>query len=789
MVTPLVRKLVRDLSAMRGQAITIALVVACGIASYVTLRSAYASLERARDLHYAAQRFGDVFARLKRAPNALRARLEAIPGVAVVETRVVSDGLMPLEDLAEPAVGEVIGLPPRGEPRLNAIALRRGRLFEPGRADEAVISEAFANAHGLEPGATVPIVLEGVMHRVRVVGVALSPEYVFAMPAGTLVADDKHFGVLWMDGSAVAPSLKLDGAFDDMVVRLQPGASTAAVLEQVDALLLPYGGRPAYARNLQPSHQLLESEFSQLARMTTVIPAAFLAVAAFLLNVVLSRIVQLQRGQIATLKAVGYRDREIAMHYLQLVTIVVLLGSALGIALGALLGKGMVGLYAEYYRFPDLTLQLPPRLVATAFLASFGAALFGALATVRHIARLPPAEAMRPEAPAVYRRSLLERLGLARLLGPSWWMVLRELLRRPVRTILSVTGIALSVAVVVGARFTYDAIDALLDVGLLASQREDVTVALRQVVDGRARGELLRLPGVLALEAERSVAVRVRKGSRARAVGLIGRATDARLHRLVEWPERVVPIPDRGVVLTKTLADRLGVRPGDDVDIDVLEGERPTRRLRVATTSSELLGLGAFVSLEQLDALLGEQEGFTSAALVVDPRELERLDARLRELPAIAAVTRKAAVIELFRKQTTEQLLTTTMILVFFGATIAIGVVYNDARVAVSMRSRDLATMRVLGFTTSEIAAIVYGELALSVALGLGPGLQLGAWLMRLVFSSEAIEDTLRMPATASPGTYLFAVTIVVFAAVFSALLVRDRLDRLDLVEVLKARE
>jgi putative ABC transport system permease protein len=788
-ITPLFRKLLRDLSALRGQAITIALVVACGIASYVTLRSAYGSLEAARSAHYEAQRFADVFAHCSRAPLSVRAQLEAIPGVAIVEARIVADGLIPLEDLAEPAVGQVVGLPSDGHARLNDLALRRGRLFEAGRADEAVVSEAFAEAHGLEPGAIVPIVLEGVRRPVRVVGVALSPEYVFALPGGGVVADDKRFGVFWMDGAAITPAVRLDGAFDDVVATLQPGASKPAVLAAIDRVLAPYGGRPAVGRELQTSHLLLEGEFSQLRRMTTVVPTVFLAVAAFLLNVVLSRIVQLQRAQLATLKAVGYRNREIAGHYLQLVTIVCLAGAALGIWLGIVLGKLMLGLYAQFYRFPDLHLVLEPRMLATAVIASFAAAFVGALATVRHIAKLPPAEAMRPEAPAVYKRSFLEKIGFARLLGPSAWMVGRELLRRPLRTALSVFGIALSVAVIVGARFTYDAVDALLDIGLESSQREDVSIAFRHVVDDRAARELAQLPGVLSVEPERVVPARLRVGTHARTVGLTGRPSGATLRRVVQWPSSIVAIPEEGVVLTTTLADRLHVRPGDEVEVEVLEGERTTRKLRVAATALELIGMNAYVSLGTLHRLMDEQEGMTGAQLLVDPRQTDAFDAKLKDIPAIAAVSRRGATIELFRKQTTEQLGTTTGILILFGATIAIGVVYNDARVAVSMRSRDLATLRVLGFTAREVAGIVYGELATCVALGIGPGLLLGSWLTRAVFGDPTVEETFRMPAAASPTTYAFAVGIVVFAAAFSALLVRDRLDHLDLVEVLKARE
>jgi putative ABC transport system permease protein len=787
-VTPLVRKLLRDLRQLRGQAITIALVVAAGIASYLALQTAYRSLEGARDAYYEANRFADVFAQLTRAPWEVRARLEAIPGVAVVETRVADDALVPFDDMPEPAVAHVIGLPSDAQPRLDALTLREGRTFEPGRADEAIVAESFARAHRLSPGSTISIVLEGVLHRVRVVGVALSPEYVFSVGAGEIAQDDRRFGVLWMDGRAIAPAMKLDGAFDDVLVRLQPGASRAAVIEALDVVLKPWGGRGAHGRDRQPSNVMLEGEFAQLGRVATVIPAVFLCVAAFLLNVVLGRLVQLQRGQIATLKAIGYRDREIAIHYLALVTIIVLAGAALGVALGVLLGRGMLSLYAPFYRFPALPHRLDADVLSLAVVASFVAGVLGALATMTRIARLPPAEAMRPEAPAAYERSRLERLGLGRLLGPAAWMVARELARRPVRAGLSIVGIALSVAIIVGARFTNDAIAVLLDVGFESSQHEDLSVTFRDVVPDSAQSELAHLPGVLAVEPERIVPVRIRKGLRSRTLALTARPVAARLRRVVGWPTHEVKLPERGLVLTDTLARILDVVPGEEVEVEVLEGDRRVRTARVAATAPELLGLNAYLALPALHTLLGEQEGISAARLLVDPLEEARFERRARDLPAVGAITRRRRNLELFRAQSAEPLDITTFVLTIFGVIIAIGVVYNDARVVLSVRSHELATMRVLGFSRREVAAVVHGELATCVVLGLAPGLLLGTWLTRLVFAGVT-EETFRMPATAFPATYAFAVTVVVAAAIASALLVRRRIARLDLVEVLKARE
>ena len=782
------RKLWRDLARMWGQAITIALVVACGVSSYVTMRATEASLVRARNAHYEGRRFADVFAHLERAPERLVPRLETLDGVARVHTRVVRDILLPMPGMPEPAVGHVVSVPGRGEPPLDALHLLEGRMVESGRDDEVVVLSGFAEAHHLRPGDRIPAVLEGTRRDLRVVGVAMSPEFVFAVLPMTFVQDPRRYGVLWMTREAAAAAFGMEGCFDDLLVSLQPGASAERVIAEVRRVLEPYGVLYVNGRDRQLSNRILETEMSQLETYAVITPAIFLAVAAFLVNVVLARTLHLQRGQVAMLKAIGYRNREIALHYVEQVSVYVIAGAALGVGMGDLLAHGMLGLYRPYFRFPDLELRLDPGIVATGVLISVVTGFAGALGAVARAVRVPPAEAMRPETPATYRRPLLETLGIHRLFGNSGRMVLREIARRPLRATLSCVGIALATAVIIAGYFAADSLDILVALQFDGAQREDVEVAFRKPVPVRVAREALLLPGVHEVETRRFVPVRIRAGHHERDVGLV--ALPERpipLRTVATWPPRRVYAPSAGISLSRKLAELLEVKPGDSVRLELLEGDRRAVDVAVAALVDDVFGLSAYASPE-IARRIGRDEGVVSSLLLgVEPQAEDALVARLATMRNVGAVTRRSQTLSQFLEQTKHMWVTTT-VLTIFGAIIAFGVIYNQARIALSMRSRDLASLRVLGFFRSEISAVLLGELAFYVIVGVPLGFLVGRTLVDLIMSTVDPEGY-RMPAIVTARTYAFAAATTIAAALASALVVRRRLDHLDLVAVLKTRE
>jgi putative ABC transport system permease protein len=782
------RKLVRDLVHLRGQVLAVALVVTCGVATVVTTRTAYESLVVSQDAYYARYRFADVFAQLKRAPETLRARIEAIPGVARVETRIVEDVTLDVPGLAEPATGRLVSLPERGAPLLDDVHLRRGRRIEPGRRNEVLASEAFAEANHLRVGDTIGAVINGRWERLQIVGVALSPEYVYEIRGTEVFPDNRRFGVLWMSRDALGPPFQMEGAFNDVALALAPGALEDELLVRLDRVLERYGGLGAYGRRDQVSHRFLTDEIAQNRVSGTVLPAIFLGVAAFLLNVVLARVVAMQRDQIAVLKAFGYADRAIALHYLGFALAATALGAVAGTGLGLWLGAVVNRNYVHFYRFPVLRYAPGASVVALAVGVSAAAALLGALGGVRRALALPPAEAMRPEPPESFHAGWLERLALSRLFRTPGRMILRSLARRPVRAGLSVLGIAFALAIVVVGRYLVDAVDLLTDVQFRAVQREDVSVAFNEPLSARARHSLAALPGVLRAEPYRVVPARVRFEHRTRRVALLGLDPGGELRQLIGADLVAETVPAAGVVLTARLAEILRVAPGDAVTVEVLEGERQVREVPVAGVVDELVGLSAYMDRRALNALLGEGETVSGAFLRVDQRAAPRLYSELKQMPAVAGSTSRLASLRSFEETFAKSLGIFTLVLIVFASVIAAAMVYNAARIALSERGRELASLRVLGFSRGEVAGMLLGEQALLAVLAVPVGFAIGHEVCRLVAGAYQWE-LFRLPLVVSARSYAFALAVVITAAILSGVVVRRRLDRLDLVEVLKTRE
>ena len=776
------RKLRRDLWRLKGQVLTIALVLACGFLAIIMLRSTYHSILAARDRYYADYRFGDVFARLERAPDRVARRLEALPGVALVYPREVEDVMVAMPEAPDPISGRIVSIPDDGVPPLCDLYLRSGRLPAAGAADEAVILEQFAAAHHLVPGDRLPVVMNGQLHRLRIVGLAMSPEYVLALSNQGFGVDERAFVVIWMLRGTVAPVFRLEGGFNDVVIAGEPGASIPAVLDAVDRELARYGGFHAVGRDRQLSNFALTGELDNLRNLALVIPAIFLAVAAFLVNVVVSRLVFLERPQIAVLKALGFSDRRVAMHYLSLVGAIVAIGAVIGIALGAWSARWMTDLYASFYRFPTQGYRISPALIAGSLGIGLASAVTGALGAVLRIARMPPAQAMRPPAPLIYRRSLAERLGLGRVLGPAATMVMREIERRPVRFLFSTAGIAMGVGIFIFGRFSWDSFEYMFDEIYLREHHEDVTVALMRATPAGAIHELAQLPGVELAEGERRVPVRIRSGSRWRDTVIIGYAADATLH------PPPGELPADGMLVTRELGDVLALHPGDVADVEILEGDWPVKRIAVRGFVDESFGLQAHARTAWLDHLLGVEPRVTTVVMRVTGDRLDDVRARLKQIPAVAGVSSKARIIENYRAQTGRSMFVMTMILGLSAAAISIGVVYNNARIALSLRSRDLASLRVLGFTRREISAVLLGELGVQVGFGVPLGLVFGTWLSR-AYAATIDQEVMRFPLYISPASYAAAATIAIASGLLSALLVRRQLDDLDLVAVLKSSE
>ncbi len=783
------RMLFRDLARMRGQALAISLVVACGVASFVSMRSMYHSLLHAQSEYYDTYRFADVFAHLKRAPDEIAGRIGEIEGVAAVQTRIVQDVVLDVPGLLEPATGRLVSVPEHRVPMLNDLFLRSGRYLDSGKTDEVLASEAFVEANGLKIGDRIAAVMNGRWKQLRIVGIALSPEFVYAVRGGAaILPDNRRFGILWMSHNAMAAVFDMEGAFNDVALRLSRGGAEADVIVRLDRLLGRYGGLGSFGRYEQVSNRFLSDEIQQNRVSSAIVPAIFLTLAGFLLQISLTRLVSIQRSQIALLKSLGYSSQRVGFHYLSLALLLVFGGVLLGTAVGLYTGASFTAVYQEFYRFPALVFQASAGTVLIGILLTVTAASLGALDAVRRAVGLPPAEAMKPAPPAPFRAGLVEKLRLQRVLSLAARMVWRSVTRRPSRAALSIFAVACATAVLVIGWFFYDSFDAISRLQFDTLQRDDLTVSLNSPRDSRALHELSHLPGVMRVEAYREVPVRLRNQYRSRRAALLGLPPETQLRRLVDVNERPVELPENGLALSKKLAEILGASPGDRITVEVLEGARPVREVNLTMVVDEPLGLGAYMNMTALNGLM--QEGYTlsGAHLQVDSSKLSRLYQLLKQTPLVSGVAIREVTVRSFREILARSFEMGTNILIVFACIIAVGTIYNSSRIALSERSNEMASLRVLGFTQGELRGILLGEQTFLTMAGVPLGCLLG-YAMCALLSRWLETDLYRLPLVVSQATYARSALVVLGAAGLSAILVSRRLRRLDLLAVLKARE
>lgn len=781
-------KLWRELWNMRIQALAIAMVIVSGVSIFIMSLSTYDSLYQTRETYYKENHFADVFASLKRAPLSVVKQIQAIPGVDKVETRVITYVNLDIKGYNDPVSGHLISVPHASKGLLNQIYLRTGRLIEQDRDNEIILSEEFAKAHKLTEGDKLKATINGRSKTLTIVGTGLSPEYIYQIAPGAMFPDYKSYGVMWMARAPLASAYDMQGAFNNVTLSLTKGNNAQDVIDRLDNILANYGGIGAYARKDQLSNRFLTEELKQLQNMATMFPVIFFAVAAFLLNVVISRLIALEREQIAVLKAFGYSNFEIGIHYSKLVLMIISLGIILGIGFGIWMGKAMSNLYMTFYSLPFMDYLLEADVIAWAIIISMAMGVLGTLYAVKNASQLPPAQAMRPEQPANYKPTVIERLGLQKHFSQPSRMILRHIERRPFKSALTTLGISMACSIMMVSGFQEGAINEMVEVQYNMSQREDFMVLYSEPTSKRSLYSLESVQGVEHAEGFRNVSAKLIFEHRSYRTSVNGVEPNSQLTRLLDSNLETINLPQEGVIITDYLSKQLKIQPGDFLTIEVLEGSRPTIQVPVIGTAKQYLGLNVYIQRQTLNRLLKEGNVISGAYLKVDEPYQKLAYSKLKNMPRIAGVVEQKSAIQGFYDTMNDTILFFTFISTLLGASIAFGVVYNSMRIALSERNRELASLRVLGFHRGEVAYILLGEQALLTLFAIPIGFIIGNGLCAYL-AMKFDSDLYRIPLIIETDVYAFAALVVLVSSMVSAIMIWRNLAHLDMVAVLKAKE
>ncbi|MFL4471129.1 FtsX-like permease family protein [Tateyamaria armeniaca] len=782
------RKLLRDFQRLWLQAVAIALVLACGVAVLLTSVGMYKALSETQDAYYERNRFADVFAQTNRAPVSLLPEIARIDGVLSIEARITGAAILDIPGRTRTAVGHILSYPETADPVLNVPLLVSGRFPDPEDTDEVVVNAPFAEANGFDLGDSFSANLRGRKRQLVVVGTVLSPEFVYTIGPGALMPDNAGFGIIWMSTRAAAAAFDMTGAFNDISLALATGTRAEPAIERLDTLLEPYGGLGAYDRADQTSHAFLDAQLNELKGMAMVLPPIFFGIAGFLVSMVMSRIVALERSEIGLLKAIGYSNTEICLHYLMLAGLIAVVGVAVGWIAGTFLANALARQYAEFFDFPYVIFRVSYWVYAAAGLAGLATTSLGALQAALKAANLAPAIAMQPPAPPRFKHSLIDEM-MARLrLTQSTVMILRSLLRWPLRSLLTSLGLALAVASVIAATFINDALDEIVDLAFHQTNRQDAMLLFAEDVPEAALEDARNLPGVLQAESQQYQAAILRRGHLSKRVAVEARRPGNDLSRVLDADRQVLNVPPGGIVLSERLADHLDVLPSDSIEVEFLTGRRETIEVRVSQVVEQYFGLGAYMDFEFMNALFRQAPRISTVNVTLDSQQTGALHAAIKAVPEVSGIIEMNENLRSFQDTVEQNVVVMNSIYITVAVLITIGVTYNAARIQLSERARELASLRILGFGRGEVSYILMGEMMLLALIAQPFGWLIGTGIAQLM-TQAFTSDLYAIPLVLRPATFTTATIIVLSAALASVLIVRRRLDRLDLVSVMKTRE
>lgn len=777
------RLLLRELLTMRVQAITIALVVACGVAAFLACFATFDSLETSRDQYYRQARFADLFVSLRRAPMAMADSVRAIPGVKALDTRLQYAAPLRVNGVGDLLFARLISLPDSpAQAQVNQLTLKIGR-WPQAESLEVILNEGFARARQLTLNDTVSAIVHGREQTLKVVGIANSPEFILTAVEGAM-PDDRSLALIWMDRKQLEAALDMRASFNSLALTLEPGVVPESVITELDRILAPYGARGAYTRSEQASHRALNQEIGELKVFGTVLPAIFVAVSTFIVQVVMNRLVTAQRQQVAALKALGYASARIATHYLALTFLITASGCLVGMLAGFFLGQWLTSMYTGIFHFGVFEYRVAPSIVLGPCVITIAAALAAGLMAVRAIVRLSAAQALHDPAPMQGAVLHLSLHGLT----PPQRLVLRTALQRPWRALFTCAGTAGAVAILIGGTWWRDAFNHLIEVQFHAAMPADVNLGFIETLPNRVVHELRQLPGVIDVEVRGGAAVRLRAAHQSERTAIETLSPGNHLRRVMNRDGHVVDVPPTGLLLGSHLARRLGVQPGDWLDIEFLDGRQQRRQAVVADVFEAMMGRAAFAHPQFLADLSGDAPSVSQASLQVPVPDHPALFARLRDSPALSSAHARHAILTAFKETSERSLRFITGVLSAFAAAIAVGVIYNSARIALAERRWELATLRVLGLTPAEVSPLLLTEVTVELLLAIPLGWLAGYGIANLMVALMSPEE-FTIPVVVGSRTYGWASLVALLSGLLSAAAVWRRLAATDLIAVLKTRE
>jgi len=785
------KKMIRDLRENKGAYLATIIIIVIGLMVFTSFSMVMDNLRLSQQSFYKNQNFADGFIEVQAMPPSEIEKLQDIQGINDVQGRLVKDVKVLFPNRDENVYLRLVSVDPAKKNPINGVQLKQGIPLS-NKEMNILIDNKFFEANNLKLNEEIEIIADGKKRALRIIGVGRSPEFIYALRTSSdLYPSPESFGIAYIPFEVMKTLFPERETMNNIVFTLRPGADYDNVKERLKPELKPYGLKSIYPRKDQTSHLLLTQELKGLEATARVLPLLFLSIAGMILYIMLKRMVEQQRGQIGILKAFGYTHKEILSHYMSYALTIGILGGIIGGFLGIALSFPFTTLYQTYFNMPGLTSKFSPLYLVLSILLSLGFSLFAGYQGCKGILILQPAEAMRPPAPPIGKKTWLEKITIFwNMLTVQGKMAVRNMSRNKSRSIFIFLGIMFTFSLL---GLTWSMND--LSQRMLFDQYEkvetyDVKVSLSNPLNQKkVSRELNHFPGVTRVEAMAEIPVTLKNKWYKKDVVLLGIPEDSTLYNILDKNYNKVDPPKNGLLISERLAKLLGTEVGTKLNVESLMIKDPdkAKQLEVVGVIPQYLGLNAYMDINSLQEFLGQGELATSFMLRMDEESIALLQNEFRKSAAVSGIDDQTE-----RLAQTKELMASFYGMIFILALIGIitgfAIIYNSSVITLSERSHELASMMVLGMTPAEVLSVITFEQWFIGIFAMLAGIPMSQILL-IGMSQSISNDVYTMPTNITASSFLIAFFVTAASIWIAQRFAGKKIQKLSLVDVLKSRE
>lgn len=784
----LFRKLLRDIKEARGQFISILVIVVIGVMFYSGINSTFRNLSVASEKYYKEYRFADLWVDFYRAPENAVERVNSLPYVKTTTGRLVMDASMTVSD--ENATLRFITLPEVKEDIVNDIVIKSGRYFGKEETNQCLVEEEFYKAHNMKLGDYIYPVISGNEVKMKVIGAVKSPEFIYTLKdGGELMPDNSRFGIVFIKKSFGQEIFGFHGSINSACILLESGVDLEKAKDDIERDLKSLGVMGVIDRENQISNKMLSEEMRGLQSMAGAFPVVFFIVAAVIIYIMMSRMVENQRTQIGVLKALGFSNMQVLYHYLSYSVFIAITGSAIGSIFGMYLGAAFTNLENMYFHLPLADMRMYPDLILPASALTLIFCLLAGYNSCKKVFKILPSEAMLPKAPPIGKKIFMERVKLIwDNTTHAWRMILRNVFRHKRRALLTSTGIIFCVALLLVAFSMKDSIDFMVEQQYKNIQDYDIKVSFSRLLNLEEILEIRNISHVAKVEPVLETGVEIQNGWRKKTIGFTALIKNPEMYRVVDKSGQALSLPKDGILIPEKLSTSLDIKPNDTVFLKPYFPGKEKREVTVKGIAAQYIGLSAYTSMENVNHIFGEGLMGNSAVIKLQDSTFEKdVKDELKNMASVASVQSKSDALNALMKNM-GAMSSSIGVMILLAAILSIAVVYNTATINIFERQRELATLKVLGFKDNEIKKLIFNENYMITVFAILVGLPFGNWLgitMMLSFTT----DFYSFPFIAESRTYVLSAVLTLLFTMLANFILMKKIKSISIVEVLKNRE